>query len=275
MKKIVFAWFVFTVSFIFIQNTELACSCVDLGESLEQQVNGSLKNSKAVFVGEVIEVMKNSDNVGFTTKFKVEESWKDFSPSEITFVGDGSSCEYYFTLGKKYLVFAYEWKNKLTTGDCSGNREIDKAAEELKILGKGNKPLAAEDKAQIVESILSNFDFSKRLFYKDEKKDVVYLSTEDLSPDFVPKVGGINFVLVSPKEIKEKTETVFGYYVFEDFRAEGSTVLVSFTNVYIDSRTRCSGCAGSASSSHGIRYEFRKVDGKWQGKILYGYGSES
>lgn len=135
--------------------------------------------------------------------------------------------------------------------------------------------ITARDKSQIVKSILLEFDFLNRHSYKGEKKGVVYLSTENISPIFIPKVSGINFVLVSPKEIEGKTNTIFGYYTFGMFKVKDSKIFVSFGNVYRDSRIPCSGCSGSASSTNGISYEFRKVKGKWQGKALNGYASGS
>ncbi len=133
-----------------------------------------------------------------------------------------------------------------------------------------------KDKAQIIKSILLEFDFLNRhLVLAGEKREVVYLSTENISPKFLPKISGINFVLVNPQEIKEKANTLFGYYAFEEFKVEDSKVLVSFSNIYKDTRIKCSGCAGSANSTHGIRYEFRKVSGKWQRKKVNGYASGS
>ncbi len=139
MKRIIFLSFS-VILLLFTQIDALACSCVSLGSTLEQDVKANLKRAKAVFTGEIVEITKNPENNGFITKIKVKESWKDYSPKEITLIGDGSSCEYHFTVGKKYLVYAYEWNQKLTTDECIGNREIVKAAEELKILGKGKKP---------------------------------------------------------------------------------------------------------------------------------------
>jgi hypothetical protein len=140
MKKFIFLSASIVALSMFIPVDAVACGCVSMGTTLEQDVKGNLKRVKAVFTGEVIEITPNPKNYGFITKLKVEESWKDFSPEEIIIIQDGSSCEYHFTTGKKYLVFAYEWENKLTTDVCIGNRELEKASEELKILGKGKEP---------------------------------------------------------------------------------------------------------------------------------------
>jgi hypothetical protein len=130
---------------LFTQIEVHACGCIELAkETRKQMVNRFLETARVVFTGEVIEITKNPENPGFTTKIKVEKWWKqsqpNFRPKEITLFGDGSSCEYHFAVGKKYLVFANEWKNKLQATSCSGNSEIEKATEELKLLGKGKKP---------------------------------------------------------------------------------------------------------------------------------------
>ena len=74
--------------------------------------------------------------------------------------------------------------------------------------------LSDKDKAQIIKSVLQEFDFLNRYIYEDEKKEVVYLSTKNIPPKFVPTVSGINFVLLKPEEIEEKIKNGFGYFVF-------------------------------------------------------------
>ena len=57
--------------------------------------------------------------------------------------GDGRFRGYTFEVGKSYLIFAHTSNgNKLTTSLCSRNSEIEKAIEELMILGKGKSPKA-------------------------------------------------------------------------------------------------------------------------------------
>lgn len=137
--------------------------------------------------------------------------------------------------------------------------------------------ITAKDKALIVKYILSEYDFLNRHLYKEEMKEVVYLSIEELSPQFVPKVLGISFVLVSPKEIEERIKNGFGYFAFQKFKVEGQKVLISFCYNYRDTgfKDRNPRTSGSPDSSYGISYEFQKVRGKWKGKVLDGYQSQS
>jgi hypothetical protein len=137
--------------------------------------------------------------------------------------------------------------------------------------------ITAEDKAQIVRFILLEDVFLNKHLRRQEKKEAVYLSTEEMSIQVLPKVSGISFVLVSPQEIEEKVKNGFGYFAFQKFRVEGRKVLISFSYIYCDTgyKFRYPGSSGSPNSTNGIRYEFQKVKGKWAGKALYGYVSGS
>lgn len=137
--------------------------------------------------------------------------------------------------------------------------------------------ITVKDKTAIAQTVLSQFDFSNRHLREDEQKETVYLSTKNLPPKFMPKVPGIIFVLLNLQEIEEKVKNGFGYFAFEKFMVKGQKVLVSFGYNYRDTgfAARCPGSAGSPNSTNGIRYEFRKVKGKWQGSGIAGYSSGS
>ncbi len=127
----------------FTQTNLLACSCPTIGLTIEQKINGQLDSAKAVFSGKVVEIVNKSQNRDLIVKIKVEEFWKGNLPEEIIIETDRSdaACGYPFVSGKSYLIFAYvSDENILTTGLCLPNREISKAEEELKILGKGKEP---------------------------------------------------------------------------------------------------------------------------------------
>lgn len=101
------------------------CSCPTVGMTAEQDDAGRLKDfnsAAAVFTGEVVELEENK------VKFKVERIWKGESVDEIVMIirlkkDDGryvrTSCDYYYELGKKYLVFAFDTKGELTTYQCT------------------------------------------------------------------------------------------------------------------------------------------------------------
>jgi hypothetical protein len=138
MKKIMFRLFISIGLLLFAQISVFACVCPDDPDvtTVEQEVIGHWKRAQVVFTGKVIEITQNP----FQYRLQVETSWKGLlphiRPTEILLVAQTADCEFPFKVGKKYLVYAYERNNKLTTSECSGNIEFEKASEELKILGK-------------------------------------------------------------------------------------------------------------------------------------------
>jgi hypothetical protein len=84
----------------------------------------------------------------------------------------------------------------------------------------------------------------------------------------LPKIKGINFVLLNREEIKEQVKTGFLYYAFGRFKIRGSKVLVAFGHYFENIQ-------GQASYNGGVNYEFKKVKGKWKGKAVGGFGSSS
>jgi len=128
----------------------LACVCPSFsGETLEQETASRFRDAKAVFAGKVVKLEKvDGETSRLRTTIKVERWWKGELSEEIVLVGDGSSCDYYFTLGEKYLVFAYEREGRLKTGSCSRNVTLDKAAVQLRVLGKGVRPKKVERQPQ-------------------------------------------------------------------------------------------------------------------------------
>ena len=135
MNKIIFSLF-FCVIFIALSASDIsACTCDLLigNKSLEKQVKEAYKKSSAVFIGEVIEVIKNPNVFFVEVRFKVEKTWNSESENEITITtgrGNGD-CGYKFEVGEKYLVYAYGDKNNLGTNICrrtsflSGNKDIE------------------------------------------------------------------------------------------------------------------------------------------------------
>lgn len=85
-------------------------------------------------------------------KFEVEKWWKGDLKKEVVLVtdvarfSDGSGlisdCEIAFQKGERYLIYAFGEKDKLQTGACSRTARLRKAKNDLRLLGKGKKPLA-------------------------------------------------------------------------------------------------------------------------------------
>jgi hypothetical protein len=142
MKKAVCYVVVILAFLIFSQSGIYACSCPTV-VGVEQELKWKLKELEAVFSGEVLEINEIPQSLDVSVKIKVETVWKGSPFREVTIItpNNSASCGYPFEVGKSYVVFANRTdKNYLTTGLCLRNREVNKATEELKILGKGKKP---------------------------------------------------------------------------------------------------------------------------------------
>lgn len=141
MKKI---FFIATSLLLLNTNTAHACSCLP---TTPQQ---TYKNSKAVFAGQVINIVdlgnrnpQFSDSSG-TLKiiFEVSKIWKGkLEKQQVILTSDSSaSCGYSFEKGKEYLVYASNQGNQLETGLCSGTKPLANARPDLAILGRGKTP---------------------------------------------------------------------------------------------------------------------------------------
>lgn len=119
-------------------NGAYACTCSPPSQ------RSAYRASKAVFVGEVVEVDQNAEippkfkGVVFVgVKFKVEKAWKGARGREITLLSDMGmlSCSHRydkFRVGEKYLIYAYD--KELTDFGCSRSVPLDSAAKDIKRL---------------------------------------------------------------------------------------------------------------------------------------------
>ncbi len=103
-----------------------------------------LKEARAVFIGEVVEIGHNDKDNWATVavKFKVERYWKGIKESYATVVtapGVCCTCGLKVELGGKYLIYAFDMENgQMETSLCtSASVESSRSIDELKLLGKG------------------------------------------------------------------------------------------------------------------------------------------
>lgn len=148
MKKI----FLIAASLLVLNTTAAnACSCVP---TTPQQ---SLKNSKEVFAGKVIDIVDQSGSNpeasgylgGFKVTFEVSKVWKGKLEKQQVVLTSGSSasCGYNFEKGKEYLVYANGQGTQLQTGLCSGTTLLTNAQRDLAVLGRGKTPAAPTSNA--------------------------------------------------------------------------------------------------------------------------------
>jgi hypothetical protein len=90
--------------------------------------------SKAVFLGQVVNIKKVDELE--EVKFKVSKSWKYIRGGEATVFNYPHHEAPHYEIGKAYLVFASNYKDRLTTGVCSGTVEVNYAKKDMDQLDK-------------------------------------------------------------------------------------------------------------------------------------------
>jgi hypothetical protein len=127
--------------------------------------------------------------------------------------------------------------------------------------------LTDEDRTEIIRQILSREITRRReeeSQYGTSSKGDIILSTLNIEPELVPKIPDVNFIFLKPDEIEERvTRGGLAYLEFSKFEAQGSKVVVALDNTYRGRRA-----PRAFISSQSFSYEYRKVDGKWEGKLI-------
>ncbi len=126
----------------------------------QQSISDELKNSTAVFSGQVIAeeyrpVNSKEDHLpeggeALVIRFAVERWWKGSGEEEVilytgvTRYPNGYTRmfaeDFTFRVGEKYLVYADSSEDGLKTNGCRRTAEIEKAEEDLGELGEGKLP---------------------------------------------------------------------------------------------------------------------------------------
>jgi hypothetical protein len=131
---------VFAVAFMFaFSKISYACSCeLPLSkDSIKKQVKVAKKKSQAVFAGEVLEITEPSGKNFLLVRIRIELNWKGAKGNEIMIVtGKGNGdCGYSFTVGQRYLVYAYQTSNsQLSTNICQRTALLSDAEKDIAIL---------------------------------------------------------------------------------------------------------------------------------------------
>lgn len=157
------------LAIVFGSSKAFACTCVDMGESVDDKIIGAFNGASVIFSGKVValEYQKGISNAiqeeylkskgrpfDFETqvvKFEVDSWWKTelppifFLATDTTKNADGtggsSSCDYGFEIGKSYLVYARGKGRETRNMACSRTTQLDRAKDDLKKLGPGQNPL--------------------------------------------------------------------------------------------------------------------------------------
>ena len=120
-----------------------ACTCAAIGGSPQQRAERALKESSAVFAGEVVD-HKRGDTIwggvpSTTVSFRVSEVWKGPKREtlEVSTPSQGIACGYSFSEGPKYLVYA---DDKMIVDVCGETKPVSEASELVEALGNGETP---------------------------------------------------------------------------------------------------------------------------------------
>jgi hypothetical protein len=120
-----------------------ACSCAG-----PIPISSDFEGSDAVFIGIIEQVAEMDDltkenadgsmilgrSFAERVKFKVIKAFKGSLQEHLSIEGDGSNCDYDFSEGKKYLVYAYKGSGAWRTGKCSRTRLLTNASEDLRYI---------------------------------------------------------------------------------------------------------------------------------------------
>ena len=122
-----------------------ACSCATAPSPEE-----GLQQSDAVFAGRVTSISGGSrlagffGSEGFVVRFAVSESWKGVTDRVVALrmgPGGGAACQYSFTEGEQYLVYARTdptiQGSPLATNICDRTTLLAQAGPDLEALGRG------------------------------------------------------------------------------------------------------------------------------------------
>ena len=93
--------------------------------------------------------------------------------------------------------------------------------------------------------------------------DYLIISTENMSPSWMPRIPGFQFKLMRPSEIRkrEKRADRFRYLIMDELK-EWNGRSVGFDLAIIER------CGGLPCHSHVYKYSFERVDNRWRGHIF-------
>lgn len=144
------------------------------------------------------------------------------------------------------------------------------AAESASLSQKSK--VTEQDKAEIVKLTLAGvLTPSSKFLSKKQSEGLVILATKNIKPDWVPRVGGFELVLLTASEIQRKAnrEGDFEYLSFAKFKVKGQKVLVELVNTWTKSKDSGMGYL----SGGGLTLEYTRNKGKWEGRFISGYVS--
>ena len=104
-----------------------ACSCA--GSTLPCEAAGQ---ADAIFVGHVVAIASATGSPTSQVELAVVEQFRGLRSPQITLSMGGSNCDYPFTMGESYIVYAHRSQDgQLSTSICTRTRPVAEANEDL------------------------------------------------------------------------------------------------------------------------------------------------
>ena len=149
--------------FFWLVNPLSAFACLCDASTFPEEFNHAAAVFSGKFIGaeyrkgivnELLEIAldgkEKKDYEILVLKFEVEEFWKGNIKREVILVTDQarfadggtsiSDCDLSFEKGERYLIYAFGDETRLQTGACTRTARLGKAKNDLRLLGKGEKP---------------------------------------------------------------------------------------------------------------------------------------
>lgn len=129
-----------------------------------------------------------------------------------------------------------------------------------------NISLTDEDRAEIVRQMLVLLgEKHSNLLMSEQLKSKLILSTENIEPGWLTAENRQKFNLLKQSEIQSLADTKsdFPYLKFSNFKVKGNCVEISLDNIWAVGKNSQT----AYLSGGGHTYEFRKVEGRWFGKL--------
>ncbi len=129
-QRLAFSIVFLFVLFLFGFSKVKACTC-----SSSNSPCAVYQSVDAVFLATAEDITKSENSYGSKIKLKVDEAFKGVSSAQETVLGAGV-CDFHFTIGKKYLVYARRDKetNLLRVRLCSRTTLLENAAQDLEFI---------------------------------------------------------------------------------------------------------------------------------------------
>lgn len=153
MNEIKKSLFVVTVSFFINLTVAILSNVPAQAKCLIIPTLKRLKQSRAVFIGEALDIKKGVGNE--QVRFRITRSWKGVSRGEVVISNTRHHEAPHYEVSKSYLVFAFGDKDELATGICSGTVDVEYAQTEIKELEKWKRQKRIRKSASFRRSVLT------------------------------------------------------------------------------------------------------------------------